>query len=145
MLLPIVTLLCIVAAWLALFPTTPPLFMITGQLALVAILAAVIAVRRRAAPLARVASAVGFFISCCLVSAYGGFAASALQAADHERTRHPWAGLDDLVVALTLVGCFPFVILLLTWMLRTWTWAAHDREIFAGLERDADERREPGS
>lgn len=143
-LLRTVTLVSLAFGFLSLIATAPPQWLLVGQIALGLALATGIAVRRRGSRLTRLKSAAGFVWMASLVSCYCGFAAFVVQNyLQRQPGEHPWAGLDRLFVSLPLVFGFPFVILLLILMLRAWTWAAHDREIAAGLQSVSVEPGEP--
>ncbi|HUY90893.1 MAG TPA: hypothetical protein VMV10_19310 [Pirellulales bacterium] len=139
-LLRAVTLVSMALGCLSLIPTAPPQWLLVGQIALGFALATVIGVRRRGTRLAKFKSAAGFFWMACLVACYCGYAAFAVQNFMHEHPdpgEHQFAVLDRAFPVMVVVAGVPIVALLLILLLRSWTWAAHDREIAATALRDA--------
>ena len=130
------TLICMTLGCLSLIASMPPRQLMAGQMFVELVLASVIAVRRRGTRLAKVKSAVGFLWMACVVACYCGFAAVEVQRVPPEKSAHAWAALDSFFTAALLILGFPLVAILLTLMLRLWTWAAHDCEIAASLTRD---------
>ncbi len=126
-LLRVIALVGLALGWLRLVPTMPPPFVQLSLVALGAVLAAVVGWRRFGTLATRFKTAAWFLAGSVLVALYSGCVANVIQTL--VTSTHPWAGLDRVFHGVAVLAGFPVILVILVFMLRAWTWSAHDRLI----------------
>lgn len=124
------TLVVFALAWLLAIRSAPPAAVMNALVILGLVLAAVVGWRRHERPVTRVAVGLGFLAGAVLFAIYSAHAAATLQAPDPVRGEHPWKSLDTGLSLFGLILWSPAMAAILLMMLRSWTWSAHDREIY---------------
>lgn len=123
-----VTVLCLALGWLALLRSAQPEVAMFVMLAVVGVMAFVVALRRDAPPAGRILAAAWFFGLGVFVAIYSALWTVVVKDAVAD-TGGDQAEGTATIFAVGLVIVAPIIVTALTFMTRTWTWSAYDREL----------------
>lgn len=121
-----VTLIAFVLGWPLLVWKAEPVLLGSVIVALGVALGGIVGFRRFGTPWTQFKAMIGFIVGAIAVAGYSTYVADMIQ------TDHQWEGIDQMLYffhGVAILASFPIVVMILVFMLRAWTWSAHDGSI----------------
>jgi len=125
-----ITFAALALGWIRLIQTARPNIVLVIIMAVGVFLAVIVGWRRAGRLMLRIKAAGFFVVESTVVAIYSAFIAVEFQSADE-----PQGQFGGILEFMFIVSASPIVLFVLVFMLRAWTWSAHDRLIARSRRR----------
>ena len=125
-----ITFAALALGWIHLIQTTRPNIVLVIIMAVGAFLAIIVGWRRAGKLILRIKAAGFFVVESTIVAFYSMTIAGGSQPSSESEGQ-----FDGIIESMFIVSALPIVLFVLVFMLRAWTWSAHDRLIARSRRR----------